>query len=98
MVEQELPKLKTGVRFPSSAPSYRVPWPMEPERKRVELLEAKEDFDRARGQMEPARRLIARGKEVVENAQKALARISRRDAPVHGEKYGLAVSGGSARK
>ncbi len=52
----------------------RVPWPMEPERKKLDLLEAKEDFDRAKRDMEMAQRMVASGKKAVKAAQESLAR------------------------
>ena len=36
----------------------RVPYPMEPERKKLELLEAKEDFDRAKRDIKWAERMV----------------------------------------
>ena len=55
----------------------RVPWPMEPERKKLDLLEAKEDFDRAKRDMEMAQRMVASGKKAVKAAQESLARAEK---------------------
>jgi hypothetical protein len=46
---------------------------MEPERKRLELLEAKDDLDQAKSSIESARRMVATGKKMVKHAQKGVA-------------------------
>ena len=51
----------------------RVPWPMEPERKNLELLEAKADFDLARSQLEASGHIINTSKKLVKKAQETLA-------------------------
>ena len=51
----------------------RVPYPMEPERKKLELLEAKEDFDLARSQLEASKKIIPISKKLVKKAQENLA-------------------------
>jgi len=51
----------------------RVPWPKEPERKKLELLEAKADFDHAKQNIESAGRMVATGKKMVKAAQKGVA-------------------------
>ena len=51
----------------------RVPYPMEPERKKLELLEAKDDFDRAKSSIEGAQRMVATGKKMVKTALKGVA-------------------------
>ncbi len=51
----------------------RVPWPKEPERKKLELLEAKADFDLARSQLEASKKIIPITKKLVKKAQENLA-------------------------
>jgi hypothetical protein len=51
----------------------RVPYPKEPERKRLELLEAKHDFDRSRSDIKMVDHMVETGKKAVEAAQKGLA-------------------------
>ena len=51
----------------------RVPYPMGPERKRLELLEAKADLDDAKSSIENAQRMVATGKKMVKHAQKDVA-------------------------
>ena len=51
----------------------RVPWPKEPERKRLELLEAKDDYDFFKRDLEFHQGQVARGKEAVKAAQASLA-------------------------
>ena len=51
----------------------RVPYPMEPERKKLELLEAKADFDLARSQLESSKKTIPISKRLVKRAQETLA-------------------------
>ena len=51
----------------------RVPWPMEPERKKLELLDAKADLDLARSQLEASERIIPISKRLVKKAQETLA-------------------------
>ncbi len=51
----------------------RVPWPMEPERKKLELLEAKADFDLAHSQLEASGHIIDTSKKLVKKAQETLA-------------------------
>ena len=51
----------------------RVPYPKEPERKKLELLEAKADFDQAKSNIESAQRMVETGKKMVEKAQRGVA-------------------------
>lgn len=51
----------------------RVPWPMEAEREKLELLEAKRDFDEAKGGVESVQRMVETGKKVIKKAQESLA-------------------------
>ena len=51
----------------------RVPYPMEPERKKLELLEAKSDLDLARSQLEASKKIISTSKKLVKKAQENLA-------------------------
>ncbi len=51
----------------------RVPWPMEPERKKLELLEAKADLDLARSQLEASKKILPISKKLVKKAQEDLA-------------------------
>lgn len=51
----------------------RVPLPMESERQRLELLEAKADFDLARSQLEASGPIIDTSKKLVKKAQETLA-------------------------
>ena len=46
---------------------------MEPERKKLELLEAKADFDLARSQLEASKKIIPITKKLVKKAQENLA-------------------------
>ena len=51
----------------------RVPWPMEPEREKMELLEAKEDFDRAKRSLESGQRMVETNKKLLKRAAESLA-------------------------
>ncbi len=51
----------------------RVPYPMEPERKKLELLGAKADLDDAKSSIKNAQRMVATGKKMVKAAQKGVA-------------------------
>jgi len=51
----------------------RVPWPMDSERKKLELLEAKADFDLARSMLEASKKIIPLNKKLVKKAQEDLA-------------------------
>ena len=51
----------------------RVPWPVEQEREKLELLEAKEDYDRAKGNLESGQRTVATSKRLVKKALETLA-------------------------
>ena len=51
----------------------RVPYPMEPERKKLELLEAKADLDNAKSSIESAQRMVETGKKLVKHAQRGVA-------------------------
>jgi hypothetical protein len=51
----------------------RVPWPKEPERKRLELLETKAELDSARDGVEFNERQIAGAKKLIESAEKGMA-------------------------
>ncbi len=55
----------------------RVPYPMEPERERLELLQAKADFDFAKDSLESVQRMVETGKKAVKHAQKALTESER---------------------
>ena len=46
---------------------------MEPERKKLELLDAKADLDLARSQLEASKRIIPISKRLVKKAQETLA-------------------------
>jgi hypothetical protein len=48
-------------------------YPKEPERKKLELLEAKADFDLARSQLEASKMIIPINKKLVKKAQEDLA-------------------------
>ena len=51
----------------------RVPWPMEAEREKLELLEARAELDFWGGMKEATTRIIASHKVVISNAQEKLA-------------------------
>ena len=51
----------------------RVPYPMEPERKKLELLEAKADFDLARSMLRESKKIITTNRKLVKSAQENLA-------------------------
>ena len=51
----------------------RVPYPMETERKKLELLGAKADLDDAKSSIKNAQRMVATGKKMVKAAQKGVA-------------------------
>ncbi len=50
---------------------------MEPERERLELLQAKADFDFAKDSLESVQRMVETGKKTVKHAQKALTESER---------------------
>lgn len=50
----------------------RVPWLMPPERKRLELLEAKHDYDLIRGSIDYTRRSIASDEKIIKSIQKRI--------------------------
>ena len=51
----------------------RVPWPKEVERKRLEVLEAKLDYDQARDGVDHNQQMIEKEKRLIERAQEHLA-------------------------
>ena len=51
----------------------RVPWPMDPEREKMEFLEAKEDFDRAKRSLESGQRMVETNKKLLKRAEESLA-------------------------
>ena len=55
----------------------RVPWPMEPERKRLELLEAKHEYDWARRNIEMSKEMIVSYEEGIKAAQELLERCKK---------------------
>ena len=55
----------------------RVEYPKEDGLRRLELLEAKAEYDAARRSVETSQRMVATGKRAVKEAEKALARSEK---------------------
>ena len=55
----------------------RVPWPMKSEREKLELLEAKDDFDFVKHQFETSQRMVSARKNAIKTAQEGLAEEER---------------------